>query len=108
MHSTLFTVASLALLAVCVCAPADGDVIQRIPPRPEQTPSATGKDAAESGASEKDAGVSDSAHNRAPRDLGGEESDLLPSLNEGDVSPFGENSELLGRSRIKVLPAYLG
>ena len=107
MHSTLFLGALLALLAVCACAPADADVIQHIPPRQEPTPSAIGKNVAESGASEKAAGASES-NDRVRRDLAGQESDLLPSPNEGDASPFGETSQLLSRGRIKVLPAYLG
>ncbi|PZC77883.1 hypothetical protein B5X24_HaOG202764 [Helicoverpa armigera] len=107
MHSTLFIVASLALLALCVCAPADQDVIQHIPQKAEQTPSVIGKNAAESGASGKAAGASEHVA-RARRDVAGQESDLLPASNDVDVSPFGETSQLEGRSRIRVLPAYLG
>ncbi|KAF9424854.1 hypothetical protein HW555_000155 [Spodoptera exigua] len=107
MHSTLFFVASLALLALCVCAPADQDVIQHIPLKPEQTPSVTGKEDAVSGASGKVAGASEHVPQRARRDVAGQESDLLPAINDVDVSPFGETSQLEGRGRIRVLPAYL-
>lgn len=108
MYSAVYFVASLTLLAVCACAPADADVIQRIPPKPEPTPSATGKDVAVSGALERAAGSSDAVKDRLRRELVGQESDLLPSLGDIDASPFGENSQLSGRSRIKVLPAFLG
>lgn len=106
MRSTLLIVASLTLLAVCACAPAAGDVIQHIPPNQEPTPSVTGKSGAESGALEKAVGASDHQA-RVRRDVG-DESDLLPSANEGDVSPFGESSQLAARGRIRVLPAFLG
>lgn len=104
MHSTFFIVASLALLAVCACAPVVEEVIQHIP-KQEQTPSATGKENAESGASVKATGVSENVRHR--RDAG-QEGDLLPSVNDVDASPFGETSQLAGRGRIKVLPAFLG
>ena len=107
MHSTLFIVASLALLALCVCAPVEQDVIEHIPQKAEPIPSATGKDAVESGASGKAAGVSDHVA-RVRREVGGQESDLLPAANDIDASPFGETSQLVGRGRIRVLPAYLG
>ncbi|KAJ8717917.1 hypothetical protein PYW07_005847 [Mythimna separata] len=107
MHSTLFIVASLTLLVLCASAPAEQDVIQHIPQRVEQTPSVTGRDAVESGASGKAAGASDHEA-RARRDVAGQESDLLPAANDVDVSPFGEVSQLEGRGRIRVLPAYLG
>lgn len=107
MHSTLLVVASLALLAVCACAPSGEEVIQHIPAKQEAIPSATGRDAAVSGASEKAAGASENKE-RARRDIGGQESDLLPSVGDVDASPFGESQPLAGRSRIRVLPAYLG
>lgn len=108
MRSLFFAGASLALLAICVCAP-EGDAIQRIPPKAVATPLATNKDAADSGASASNVGSSKPlAVARVRRDIGGQESDLLPSANDVEVSPFGENSNLLGRGRIKVLPAYLG
>ncbi|KAL0820515.1 hypothetical protein ABMA28_006373 [Loxostege sticticalis] len=109
MHSTFFVVASLALWAVCACAPADSDVIQQIPAKPEQTPSVIGKDAAKSGAAEGDSGVTEAKPvERVRRSVGGQESDLLPSRGQVDVSPFGEVSQLEGRGRIRVLPAFLG
>lgn len=107
MHSSLFIVASLALLGLCVCAPAEQDVIQHIPQKAEPIPSATGRDDAVSGASGKAAGASDHVA-RVRREVAGQESDLLPSANEVDASPFGEVSQLEGRGRIRVLPAYLG
>lgn len=106
MHSTLLIVASLALLAVCVCSPTDQDVIEHIPPKAAPIPLATAKDGAESGASGKVAGAAD--HPRVRRAIGGEESDLLPSVNDVDASPFGETAQILGRGRIRVLPAFLG
>ncbi|KAI5643033.1 hypothetical protein NE865_05074 [Phthorimaea operculella] len=109
MRVTLFAVASLALLALCVCAPSQN--IEKIPPKQEQTPSATGSDGSKSGAAEGDAASEDSkvlAHvERERRDLG-QESDLLPSAKDVDSSPFGEQSQLEGHGRIKVLPAFLG
>lgn len=108
MRSMYFVVASLALLAVCTCAPVEADVIQHIPLK--ETPSATGKDAAKSGAAEKDSAASEpkAPVSRARRELGGQESDLLPSHDDVDGSPFGDNFQLAGHGRIKVLPAYLG
>lgn len=110
MRFMYFAVASLALLAVCACVPVGQDVIQRIPEREGPTPSATGRDGAKSGAAEKGAPASEPKPTaaRARRDLGGQESDLLPSINDVAGSPFSENSQLEGRSRIRVLPAYLG
>lgn len=105
MRSMFFAVASLALLAVCVCAPAEQDVIQHIPQKVEETPSATGNGAAPSGVA---VGSGSEHHARARRDIGGQESDLLPSPNQNDASPFGETSNLMGRGGIRVLPAYLG
>lgn len=107
MHSTFFIVASLALLAFCVCAPAEQDVIQHIPTKAEQTPSAIGSEGAVSGASGKAVGSAEH-QSRARREVAGQESDLLPSGNDVEVSPFGEVSNLEGRGRIRVLPAYLG
>lgn len=107
MHSTLFIVASLALLVVCACAPSGEDVIQHIPAKAEPTPSLTGKDGSASSAAAGNAGASKPEPARVRRDAG-QESDLLPSANEVDVSPFGETSQLEGRGRIRVLPAYLG
>ncbi|KAI8420203.1 hypothetical protein MSG28_008749 [Choristoneura fumiferana] len=105
MRSMFFAVASLALLAACACAPVEEDVIQHIPQKVEGTPSATGSGVAPSGA----AAESGSEHHaRARRDIGGQESDLLPSPNQNDASPFGETSNLMGRGGIRVLPAYLG
>ncbi|CAH4030440.1 unnamed protein product [Pieris brassicae] len=100
MRFMFFAVASLALLAACVCAP--NEAIQHIP-KQEATQLTTEKDGAASGVSEKNAGSSEP--DREKRDLGGQESDLLPS--EHEVSAFGENA-LVGRGRIKVLPAFLG
>lgn len=97
MHSTFFIVASLALLAFCLC---------ESPANAKPTPSATGKDDAVSGASGKAAGGFE--HPRARRAVDGQESDLLPSSDDVDVSPFGEVSQFEGRGRIKVLPAFLG
>ncbi|CAH2089563.1 unnamed protein product [Euphydryas editha] len=108
MRSLFFAVASVALLAICVCAP-EGDAIQRIPPKVAATPSATKESAVDSGAAANNAGSSKPLTvARVRRDIGGQESDLLPSANDVDVSPFGENSNFDGRGRIKVLPAYLG
>lgn len=111
MRSLFFAGASLALLAICVCAP-EGDAIQRIPPKAVATPLATNKDTADSGASASNVELNGSskplAVARVRRDISGQESDLLPLANDVEVSPFGENSNLLGRGRIKVLPAYLG
>ncbi|CAB3231641.1 unnamed protein product [Arctia plantaginis] len=100
MHSTLLIVASLALLAVCVCSPADQDVIEHIPSKAAPILLATAKDGVESGASGKVVGAAD--HPRVRRYVGGEESDLLPSSNDVDASPFGETSQVLGRGRIRV------
>ncbi|CAG4947226.1 unnamed protein product [Colias eurytheme] len=106
MHSMFFVVVSLALLAACVCAPS-GDVIQHIPPNHEATQSATEKEAAVSGAAVENVGSSKPLGlARERRDLGGDESDLLPS-DQNVASPFGESS-LDGRGRIRVLPAFLG
>lgn len=108
MRSVIFVVASLALLAACVCAP-EGESIQRIPTKAAATPSATDKDAAKSGASVGGSGASEpSTVARERRDIAGQESDLLPSAHDLDASPFGEISKLDGRGRIKVLPAFLG
>lgn len=108
MRTMFFVVASLALLAACACAP-EGEVIQHIPPKAEETPSAIGKDGVASPAVGDAAGSSKPIHvARTRRDLAGQESDLLPSANDGDASVFGESSNLDGRGRIKVLPAYLG
>lgn len=108
MHSSLLFVASLALLAACAGAPPGQAVIQQIPPKAEQTPSATGKDGAKSGAVEDVADASESqVPVRARRDVG-QESDLLPSALDAEASPFGQVSNLQGRGRIRVLPAFLG
>lgn len=106
MHSTLLVVASLALFAVCACAPVEEEVIQHIPAK-QETPSAIGKDGAESGASVKGVGVTENK-DRARRDIGGQESDLLPSVGDVDASPFSDTNSFSGRSRIRVLPAFLG
>ncbi|CAF4807489.1 unnamed protein product [Pieris macdunnoughi] len=100
MRLMFFAVASLALLAACVCAP--NDAIQHIP-KQEATQSATEKDGAASGVSANNAGSSEPE--REKRDLGGQESDLLPSDHE--VSAFGDNS-LIGRGRIKVKTIHAG
>lgn len=105
MHSTLFFVASLALLAACASAPAE-DVIEHIPPKQEPTPSATSKDGSSSGAVVEGA-AEVKVPSRTRRNVG-QESDLLPSGHDVDASPFGEVSQVLGRNRIRVLPAYLG
>lgn len=96
----LFVVASLALLAACVCASSE-NVVEHVRNHPTQ--SATGKDGAASGALDVNAGSS-KAVERERRDAG-QENDLLPS--EPEVSEFGESS-LDGRGRIKVLPAFMG
>ncbi|VVC97657.1 unnamed protein product [Leptidea sinapis] len=106
MRSLSLIVASLALLVVCACAPS-GESIQHIPPKQDTTPSATGRSGAESGAAVEDSGSKIVAAARERRDLGGLESDLLPSGQGVDDSAFGAQ-EFEGRSRIKVLPAYLG
>ncbi|KAJ2948473.1 hypothetical protein O0L34_g7721 [Tuta absoluta] len=109
MRITLFVVASLALLALCVCAPSEN--IEKIPPKQEPTPSVTASDGSRSGAAEEDVASNDSKASkhveRERRDLG-QESDLLPSAKDVDSSPFGEQSQLEGHGRIKVLPAFLG
>ncbi|CAK1551425.1 unnamed protein product [Leptosia nina] len=102
MRVTLFVVASLALLAACACAP-NGDVIQHIP-KHEATQSNT-KDGAVSGAVDAGVGSKPVEVSRERRDIGDQESHLIPSDNE--VSDFGESS-LDGRGRIKILPAFLG
>lgn len=108
MRSMFFVVASLALLAVCVCAP-EGASIQHIPPKAGETPSAIGKDGAVLLAAAGGAGSSKQIHvARTRRDLAGQESDLLPSANQAEASVFGESSNLDGRGRIRVLPAFLG
>ena len=106
MQSISLVVVSLALLAVCACAPSESEVIQHIVPKEEKTPSVIGSDAAKSGAAVEDSRVGD-AKDRARRSVG-EESDLLPSKGDVDASPFGETSQLEGRGRIRVLPAFLG
>lgn len=108
MHSTLFIVASLALLVVCACAPVEEEVIQHIRPKPEKTPSVTGNEDAESGASGKVAGVTEDKVRVRREVIGGQESDLLPADNEVDASPFGETSQLVGHGRIRVLPTFMG
>lgn len=110
MHSIIFVVASVALFVVCASAPVEEDVIQHIPQKHDPTPSATLDVGSVSGAAVDDAGASKApvAQVRARRDIGGQESDLLPSANEIDSSAFGETSQLAGRSRIRVLPAFLG
>ncbi|CAG9563995.1 unnamed protein product [Danaus chrysippus] len=105
MQSITFVVASLALLSLSVCAPVE-DVIQHIP-KAVAIPSSTERNGASSGAV-VNAGSEPLLAARARRDLGGQESDLLPSAKDIDASPFGEVSQLDGRGRIKVLPAYLG
>ncbi|XP_026321062.1 uncharacterized protein LOC113231104 [Hyposmocoma kahamanoa] len=106
MHSTLLIVASFALLAYCACAPTE-EVIQHVSPPKVQTPSNTGKDGANSGAvGEESSEPKELLRNR--RSIGGQESDLLPSGSEVDAAPFGGPSALLGRGRIRVLPAFLG
>uniref|UniRef100_A0A1E1WRF1 Secreted protein n=1 Tax=Pectinophora gossypiella TaxID=13191 RepID=A0A1E1WRF1_PECGO len=107
MRSMFFVVASLALLAYCVCAPTAEEVIEHIPPKQEQTPSATGKEDAKSGALAVDV-ASEPKVSRTRREVGGQESDLLPGAKDVDASPFGETSQLEGRGRIRVLPAFLG
>ena len=108
MRSMLFVVASLALLAYCACAPAE-EVIEHIPPKHEPTPSATGKEDAKSGAGDVVAAAdTKSTNTRTRREVGGLESDLLPAAKDVDSSPFGETSQFEGRSRIRVLPAFLG
>lgn len=107
MHSISLVVASLALLAVCACAPSESEVIQHIAPKDEKTPSVIGSDALKSGAAVEDSGAAEvkDRHRRSA----GLESDLLPSKGEEDASPFGETSQLEGgRGRIRVLPAFLG
>ncbi|CAG5049134.1 unnamed protein product [Parnassius apollo] len=110
MRSMFFVVASLVSLAICASAPLDSDVIQQIPQKLEATPSATGKDVAKSGAAEKglDASEPKTPEPRVRRDLGGQESDLLPSNKDVDDSPFSENLQLDGHNRIRVLPAFMG
>lgn len=106
MRSVFLAVASLALLAVCACAPLDGDVIQHIPPKAEPTPSATGEVGSTSGAAVGNAVAVKPESARVRRDAA-QENDLLPASNDVDVSPF-EAFNLEGRGRIKVLPAFLG
>lgn len=106
MHSMLFVVASMALLVACACTPWESEAIQHIAPKEEKTPSVIGSDAVKSGAAGEGSAVSD-VKDRARRSAG-QESDLLPSGNEVDASPFGENSQFEGRGRIRVLPAFLG
>lgn len=110
MRSITFAVALVALFAACACAPSKEDVIQHIPQKADQTPSATHADGSESGAVADDAGVSkiSPAEVRVRRDVAGQESDLLPSGHDVDASPFGEVSQVAGRGRIRVLPAFLG
>ncbi|CAH2042423.1 unnamed protein product, partial [Iphiclides podalirius] len=103
MRFMCFAVASVALLAACVCAPAGPDVIQRIPQR-EATQSATGEGGARSGAAGRGVAASETQPPaaRARRDLGGLESDLLPSSDDLDGSPFSDSFQLEGHSRIKL------
>lgn len=110
MRSIIFVVALVALFAIGTGAPLDEDVIQHIPQKTNPTPSGTPDAASESGAAEdaSDAGEAHVAEVRVRRDVGGQESDLLPSGNDIEASPFGEVSQVAGRGRIKVLPAFLG
>ncbi|CAG9795825.1 unnamed protein product [Diatraea saccharalis] len=110
MRSIIFAVGFLALLAVCACTPVESDVIQHIPLKAGATPSVTGRDGAESGVVADAYGASNEkqTHERVRRSIGGEESDLIPAANDVDASPFGETSQLEGRGRIRVLPAFLG
>ncbi|GBP31907.1 hypothetical protein EVAR_18445_1 [Eumeta japonica] len=109
MRSLLFLIGLVGVLAVCGASPAKDDVVEKIPPKAGQTPSAIGSAGAGSTAAAGGAGASKAAPAgpRARRDVG-QESDLLPSANDVEASAFGETSQLAGRGRIRVLPAYLG
>lgn len=108
MQSITFVAVSLALLAVCASSPVKEEVIQQVPK--EHTQSAIEKEGAVSGAAGKVSGATEEKKEevRVRRDVAGLESDLLPSVGEVDASPFGEISQLEGRGRIRVLPAFLG
>lgn len=104
MRSIMFVVALAAFLALYECAPPQqGPAVQAQPVKPGQTPSAIAKDSVGSGAAENHSGAG-----RIRRDAAGQESDLLPSANEGDASPFGEQAQAFGSGRIRVLPAFIG
>ncbi|XP_060805726.1 uncharacterized protein LOC106132547 [Amyelois transitella] len=103
MRSALLAAASLALLAVCVCAPLDGAVIQHIPPKEDPTPSLTAKDGLTSGAVEGNAAAAKLEPARVRRNAA-QENDLLPASNDAGASPF-EASNLEGRGRIKFISA---
>lgn len=107
MQCTTYLIALAALLAVCACAPQEG-AIEKIPR--EHIPSATKDENVGSGAGAKVSGVGEVGKDvsRVRRDVGGQESDLLPSVGDVDASPFGGPAQVVGHGRIRVLPAFLG
>lgn len=110
MQSITFVVAFAAFSGLCATAPAREGVIQKIPENVEETPLAIADASAASGAAAKafGAGEETAQEIRERRHVAGHESDLLPSGEDVEASPFGESSQLLGHGRIRVLPAFLG
>lgn len=89
MRSTFFIVVSMAVLGVCLCESSN---------KTKSVPAISAHSTAEKGIE----------HLRARRAIAEQESDLLPSSDDVDASTFGETSQIEGRGRIRVLPAFLG